>query len=72
MAGSLTTTKLVELLTTPKVESVGTLVLEYVSIIKESSAVLNNAIESDKLLVAGREAARINDAAAIVVELLKE
>lgn len=64
--------ELVELLTTPKAESVGTLVLEYVKVIRQSSEVMNNAIENDKVLIVGREAHKINEAAGIIVELLRD
>ena len=64
--------RLAELLTTPRAESVGTLVLEYVKVIRESAALMDNAIENDKVLIVGREASKIKESADIIVELLKD
>lgn len=62
---------LVELLTTPKAESKGTLVEKLVLDIKRSSDLMNNAIENDKVLIAGREAHKIKESADLLAELLK-
>lgn len=62
----------VELLTTPAAESVGTLVLENVKILREASTLMNNALENEKVLVVGREAERIRQAADLIVELLRD
>ena len=62
----------VELLTTPAAESVGTLVLEYVKLLREASTLMNNALENEKVLVVGREAERIRQAADLIVELLRD
>lgn len=64
--------KLVELMTTPKAESVGTLVLDLVKSIRDSSSLIDNAIENDKVLIVGREAAKIKESADLIVELLRD
>ena len=64
--------KHIELLTTPRAESVGTLVLEYVSAIQRSSQLLENALENDKILVVGREAAKIAEYSLMVTHLLAD
>ena len=63
---------LVELLTTPMAESRGTLILEYVKMVRQSAELLNNAIENDKILIAGREAGKIQEMADIIAALLDE
>ena len=62
----------VELLTTPAAESVGTLVLENVKIMREAAALMDNALENEKILVVGREAQRIKQAADLIVALLSD
>ena len=62
----------VELLTTPMAESRGTLILEYVKMVRQSAELLNNAIENDKILIAGREAGKIQEMADIIAALLDE
>lgn len=64
--------KHVELLTTPRAEAVGTLVLEYVNSIRRSAELMDNAIESDKILIAGREAGKISEYATMVAHLLAD
>ena len=68
----ITKERLVELLTTPMAESRGTLILEYVKMVRQSAELLNNAIENDKILIAGREAGKIKEMADIIAALLDE
>ena len=68
----ITKERLVELLTTPMAESRGTLILEYVKMVRQSAELLNNAIENDKNLIAGREAGKIQEMADIIAALLDE
>ena len=68
----ITKERLVELLTTPMAESRGTLILEYVKMVRQSAELLNNAIENDKILIAGREAGKIQEVADIIAALLDE
>ena len=68
----ITKERLVELLTTPVAESRGTLILEYVKMVRQSAELLNNAIENDKILIAGREAGKIKEMADIIAALLDE
>ena len=68
----ITKERLVELLTTPMAESRGTLILEYVKMVRQSAELLNNAIENDKILIAGREAGKIQETADIIAALLDE
>lgn len=68
----ITKERLVELLTTPMAESRGTLILEYVKMVRQSAELLNNAIENDKILIAGREAGKIQEMADIIAALLDE
>ena len=68
----ITKERLVELLTTPTAESRGTLILEYVKMVRQSAELLNNAIENDKILIAGREAGKIQEVADIIAALLDE
>ena len=68
----ITKERLVELLTTPMAESRGTLILEYVKMVRQSSELLNNAIENDNILIAGREAGKIQEMADIIAALLDE
>ena len=65
----ITKERLVELLTTPMAESRGTLILEYVKMVRQSAELLNNAIENDKILIAGREAGKIQEMADIIAAL---
>ena len=68
----ITKERLVELLTTPMAESRSTLILEYVKMVRQSAELLNNAIENDKILIAGREAGKIQEMADIIAALLDE
>ncbi len=68
----ITKERLVELLTTPMAESRGTLILEYVKMVRQSAELLNNAIENDKILIAGREAGKIQEMADTIAALLDE
>ena len=68
----ITKERLVELLTTPMAESRGTLILEYVKMVRQSAELLNNAIENDKILIAGREAGKIQEMADIIAAILDE
>lgn len=62
--------KLVELLTTPKAEAKGTLIAMYSEAISASADLMNNALEHDKVLVVGREAQKIKEAADMIRQLL--
>ena len=65
------TKKHVELLTTQKSESVGSLIVAYASASKAASQLMNNALENNNILVVGREAAKIVEYSELIVELLK-
>lgn len=64
--------ELAELLTTPASRSAGDIILDKVKAIKLSAELMNNAIENDRILVAGREAGRIQDAAELITALLED